>query len=208
MAKGNNSMPSSPNPGNAVAVLFAGGRSSRMMRDKSLLPFGGYGTMGEYQYRRLKKYFAEVYISCKEDKFNFEAPLILDRYPQSSPLVGILSVFETIEDREFFVLSVDAPFVDRNIITTLYDSDPQAHCSAVTAESPQGIQPLCGIYRRSIIPNAKAFLARGDHRLTALLKASGSCSVRFEEESLFANLNYPEEYDKAVQRLRLADSDE
>jgi len=189
-----------------TAVLFAGGRSSRMQRDKSLLPFGGYDTLSEYQYRRLKRYFAEVYISCREDKFDFDPLLIFDRYPQSSPLVGILSVFETLETDAFFALSVDAPFVDEQTITALCDADPEAKCSALVAESPQGIQPLCGIYRRSIVPGAQGFLSRGHHKLTALLNTSGSCTKRFDEESVFANLNYPDEYEEALRRVQRDDS--
>ena len=103
----------------STAVLFAGGKSSRMGRDKSLLPFGGYETLCEYQFQRLQKLFSKVYISTKEQKFGFEAPLILDRYPESSPLIGLLSVFETISEDECFILSVDAPFVDEAVITKL-----------------------------------------------------------------------------------------
>ncbi|MDP1784432.1 MAG: NTP transferase domain-containing protein, partial [Sulfuricurvum sp.] len=36
-------------------ILFAGGKSSRMGSDKSLLPFGGYPTLAQYQYERLSK---------------------------------------------------------------------------------------------------------------------------------------------------------
>jgi len=38
-----------------TAIIFAGGKSSRMGRDKALLPFGGYDTLTEYQYRRLSQ---------------------------------------------------------------------------------------------------------------------------------------------------------
>jgi len=65
------------------AIIFAGGKSSRMGRDKALLPFGEYSTLCEYQYQRLAKIFETVHISTKEAKFDFDAPLIYDLYPQS-----------------------------------------------------------------------------------------------------------------------------
>ena len=62
------------------AVLFAGGRSSRMGQDKALLPFAGFKTLSEYQYRRLSEIFEKVYISSKEDKFDFQADILFDTY--------------------------------------------------------------------------------------------------------------------------------
>lgn len=179
------------------AVIFAGGQSSRMGRDKSLLPFGGYSTLAEYQYRRLKKIFHRVYISTKSDKFPFECHSIYDTYSESSPLVGLISIFETLEEDELFILSVDAPFVDRDIIDALYEKSNNDSFDAIIAESPQGIEPLCGIYRRSIIPIAKKLLSQNNHRLNALLDHAKSHFVSFDNRDLFENLNHPYEYEEA-----------
>ncbi len=55
------------------AIILAGGKSGRMKKDKSLLPFNEYNTLAEFQYRRLSKIFSKVYISTKNNKFDFEA---------------------------------------------------------------------------------------------------------------------------------------
>jgi len=68
------------------AIIFAGGKSSRMGRDKALLPFGGYQSLAQYQYNKLKTIFKDVYISTKKNKFDFEANLIYDTYQINSPL--------------------------------------------------------------------------------------------------------------------------
>jgi len=195
-------MPSDPGPGGATAILFAGGKSSRMMQDKSLMPFGGYKTLSEYQYRRLQKFFKKVYISTKEEKFDFGPSLILDQYSQNSPLVGLISAFEMIPEEAFFVLSVDAPFVSQTIIERLYEAGRESTYDAIIAQSPGGVQPLCGIYRRSIVPSAKSFIAKEDHKLTNLLKASKSHYVKFDEELPFQNLNHPQDYKAALEIIR------
>ncbi|MBN2826189.1 MAG: molybdenum cofactor guanylyltransferase MobA [Campylobacterales bacterium] len=179
-----------------VAVIFAGGKSSRMGEDKSLLPFGGFASMSAFQYHKLTQIFDTVYISAKTHKFDFQAPLILDNYPQSSPLVGIVSVFETIEASEVFVLSVDAPFVDKGVISKLFEQN--GAFDAVIAQSPSGVQPLCGIYKRSLLPKAKEFLDCNNHKLNALLDSVGTCFVAFEEDKKFCNLNYFDEYQEAL----------
>ena len=181
-------------------VLFAGGKSSRMGRDKSLLPFAGYESLSLYQQSRFLPYFKTVYISSKTDKFDFDANVILDRYEVSSPLVGIVSVFETLATVEkVFILSVDAPFVSMEIIDRLYDA--AEGYDAVIAKTKSGRQPLCGLYKRSVLSSAKDNLEKNDHRIGNLLEKVNTKVVFFEEDGAFANLNHPHEYEEALHRL-------
>ena len=80
------------------AIIFAGGRSPRMGKDKALLPFGKQTTLTAYQYKKLKKVFRHVSISAKENKFNFDCQVIPDIYEECSPLVGLLSIFDTLKE--------------------------------------------------------------------------------------------------------------
>jgi molybdopterin-guanine dinucleotide biosynthesis protein A len=184
---------------NIPAVIFAGGKSSRMGKDKALLPFASYSTLAQYQYERLQKLFTKVYISSKTNKFNFEVPLILDKYSDSSPLVGIVSIFETLDVDEVFILSVDAPFVNEKIIQTLLESP--SNSSATIAKTKSGKQPLCGVYRRTILPNALKNLKQNNHRLGYLLEATNSKFIEFEDELSFSNLNHYFEYEEALSRV-------
>jgi molybdopterin-guanine dinucleotide biosynthesis protein A len=185
-----------------TAVIFAGGKSSRMGSDKALLPFGGYSTLGQYQYEKLQKIFNTVYISAKHDKFDFSPPLIKDKYEQSSPLVGLISIFETIDENEVFILSVDAPMIEKEIIEQLYETALSHHdADAIIAGSPQGIEPLCGIYRRSIISLANEFLGLNNHKLVTLLSKSKSVYHLFDSDEPFLNLNHPKEYEQAKELL-------
>jgi len=184
------------------AVIFAGGKSSRMGQDKALLPFGSHATLCHYQYQRLSLLFPKVYISAKADKCGAEAPTITDRYPQSSPMVGLVSVLESIPYDTCFILSVDAPFVDERVIGKLLWASQDLAFDAIVAESPKGRQPLCGIYRRSILPLAKQFITEDRHSLTRLLDQAHSCFVGFENEAYFENLNHPHEYEAAYKRMK------
>jgi molybdopterin-guanine dinucleotide biosynthesis protein A len=182
------------------AIIFAGGRSSRMGEDKSQLAFAGYNSLSEYQYRRMKRLFEKVYLSAKSDKFDFECTIIPDNYTLHSPLAALISVFENLDVSEVFILSVDAPFVDKNVIGRLMKEERKNYDSVV-AESPNGTEPLCGIYRRSILAEAKRMLEKDRHRLTALLESVATKRVKFENKAPFLNLNHPEEYQEALIRL-------
>ena len=180
---------------NIPLVIFAGGKSSRMGKDKALLPFGEYNTLSEFQHKRLSKLFKKVYISAKENKFDFKTNIIEDKYKDNSPLVGIISIFETLNIDKVFILSVDAPFVNKEVIDKLINSNNRF--DAVVAKSKSGVQPLCGVYKRSVLPIAKEHLKNKNHRLQSLLKKVETQFIPFEDDTLFLNLNHPHEYERA-----------
>jgi len=179
------------------AVIFAGGKSSRMGEDKALLPFGDYTTLTEFQLDKLNTMFDKVYISAKENKFDFDCMMIEDNYTENSPLVGIISIFETLKVEEVFILSVDAPFVNKETIEKLLEHN-QSILDVIVAQSPGGLQPLCGLYKRSILPLAHVQLEKGNHRLRDLLNLANTLFVKFDEDTPFTNLNHPDEYQKAL----------
>ena len=180
-------------------IIFAGGKSSRMGEDKALLPFGAYPTLTKYQYSKLSNYFQDVYISAKTDKFDFECRVIEDTQEGYSPLIALLSIFETLEVEEIFILSVDAPFVNKEVIERILENRDEKK-DIVVAKSPSGIQPLCGCYKKTILPLAYAQLEKGNHKLLDLLALSKTELVVFSEDEPFTNINHPQEYKEAFKR--------
>ena len=180
-------------------VIMAGGKSSRMKQDKALLPFGNYDSLAQYQYKRLSPYFDNIYISAKSNKFDFDIDVIEDKYNNSSPLVALISIFETLKVEEVFILSVDAPFISKQTIEKLY-KEAEDKNSVIVAKSNNGVEPLCAIYRRSILDTAKKFLNEENHRLQALLKSVDTQEVSINTNE-FMNLNYPFEYEEAKSQL-------
>jgi len=178
------------------AVIFAGGKSSRMGEDKALLPFGGYPSLAEYQYRRLLPWFGRVALSSREMKFPFEAPVILDRVSEAhSPMVALASVLSKADADAVFIISVDMPFVDAPLIGKLYDAyEADSSIRIAVARSDQGAEPLCGVYSRSLLPQTRRLLQEGEHRMQALLAEVASVEVGCDRPEIFANLNTPEDY--------------
>lgn len=179
-------------------VLFAGGKSSRMGQDKSLLPFGGFPTLTQYQYHRLASLFQSVYISTKTaDKFDFDAPFILDPIDVDyAPTGGFVSSFQTLKNNRIMVISVDTPFVDESVFNALIKAD-RDDLDAVIARTAEGSHPLCGIYHHSLLDDFERMLREGDHRLGKLLGSKNTLYIDFEEEEPFMNLNHPHEYTQA-----------
>jgi len=185
---------------NIPCVIFAGGKSSRMGEDKSLLPFGGFNTLTHYQLSQLSKLFKTVYISSKDkNKFDFEANYIEDIKTDSTyaPTVGFISIFQELKCDRFFAISVDSPFVGEDEIKKLLQNDSK-DSDATIAKTKFGIQPMCGIYHRSLEPKFLEMLKSNNHKLGYLLKSSKTTFVKFENEVAFLNLNNPSEYEEAL----------
>lgn len=184
-------------------VIFAGGKSSRMKEDKSLLPFGTFNTLTEYQLSRLSKIFKNVYISCKEkSKFNFDAEFIEDIKTDSvfAPTAGFISVFEHLKCESFFIISVDSPFVSEDEIKKIVASD-KTDADATVAKTPRGTEPMCGIYHISTKEKFSYMLKENSHKMGQLLNSSNTIYVEFEDEKPFLNLNHPHEYKEALTLL-------
>ena len=184
-------------------IIFAGGKSSRMGEDKSLLPFGGFNTLTEFQLFRLNKIFKNVYISCKDkSKFNFQADFIEDIKTSSTyaPTAGFVAVFEYLTCDRFFALSVDTPFVDEDEMERLIKADKSDN-EATIAKTASGMQPMCGIYHRAISKKFNQMFKEENHKLGYLLKNSKTVFVDFEDEKPFLNLNHPHEYQEALSLL-------
>lgn len=179
-------------------VIFAGGKSRRMGEDKALLPFGGFETLTQFQLAKFKPHFKKVYIGCKsKTKFDFEANFIedLQEFEDSAPHVGLISAFETLDADAIFVLSVDAPFFNIEHFERLYQQ-MNTH-EAIVAKSPNGEQPLCAIYKKSVLPHLKVLTEEKKYRFSYLFEKIDVKFVGFEYEEVFTNLNTPEDYEKA-----------
>lgn len=184
---------------NIPCVIFAGGKSSRMGEDKALLPFAEHNTLTQYQLNQLTELFDDVYVSCKsKTKFDFEANFIEDINQELfAPTTAFISVFSKLDSERFFAVSVDTPFIDISIIETLLSQD-NASFDAVVAVVDEQIQPLCGIYHRSLLPAFIDMEENNIHKLGYLLKKSNVKFVNFHEQNKFLNLNNKEEYNKAL----------
>jgi len=176
------------------AVILAGGKSSRMGRDKALLPFGGYESMAEYQYRRLERVFKNVYISTKENKFNFDANLILDNSNIYSPMVAIESALNYLQD-DFFLISVDIPLLSIEAIEKLREEYlKNSSYDLYILKSTNGLEPTAAIYTKNLLPKISEYIDRDIHKLNYLASNVKKMSLNWSKTEEFLNINYEKTY--------------
>ena len=175
-------------------VILAGGKSSRMKRDKALLPFRGYKSLASYQYERLKPLFNNLYISAKDNKFEFQAPILYDKTNIYSPLAAIYSILTQLKE-DIFIIAVDMPLISIASIKELIDIYSKSSYEIYSFEVDKKAQPTAAIYRYTplLISQIKSQLEQNNHKLNHLLKNSSTYLLQKPQEE-FINLNYPCDY--------------
>ncbi len=189
------------------AFVLAGGQSSRMGRDKAFLRLGGR-TLLERALEAARVVTADVRIVGQKEKFAAYGPVIEDLYPGRGPLAGIHAALRASSAELNLVLGVDTPFLDPGFLRYLLEE--AKHSGAVVTAPRIGgqNQPLCAVYRREFGDLAEPALRAGRNKIDSLFAGT---SVQIIEEALirelafdpgmFDNLNTPEEWEQARQRL-------
>lgn len=169
-----------------------------MGEDKSLLPFGGFSTLTQFQFSRLTPLFQSVHVNAKEDKFNAQFPLIKDISSDVySPMVALFSILSNFKNSYVFCLSVDTPFVGLNEIGKLYKN--LENYDAIIPQCDGTRHPLCGFYHTRIAPKILELIEKDIHKIGALLNQIDTLHVEFENGESFYNLNTPEHFQNAKQ---------
>lgn len=188
------------------AVILAGGKSSRMDRDKALMRFGGNDTMSGYLYNKLSKIFDKVYISSKENKFDFlssKENLILDNSDIFSPMVSLDTIFETLKQEKIFIIPVDTPLVEKETILELIEISERSDHGIIIAKDKNGKRHnLCGVFKSSIKPQIKKCLDNGIHKIEYLIKNCSHKEILFDDSRQFININKKEQYNIAKNILK------
>lgn len=179
-------------------VILAGGKSSRMGEDKSLLPFKNKNSMVEYQYDKLSKIFQNIYISSKTNKFNFNKNLniIIDNEQNiSSPMVALKTIFEKIDNNKIFIITVDTPLIEKNTILNILENS--YNYNIIIAKDKYKIHNLCGVFSKNIYPNILNLIKNNNHKINYLIKNNNHKILFFNNPNQFININRKEDYIKA-----------
>ena len=183
--------------------IVAGGKSSRMKRDKAFLEWEG-GSMIKHIAKELSS-FSEVLISCgdREKYADLGLPLVVDENVDTGPLEGIRALLCAAGCDKVFVCAVDMPFITKEVVRFLLDKmDPDTDC--IVAKSSDTVEPLCAIYKKTALPAIEEMMERGQYRIRELFD---NIKVQYADLSeggfssdVVQNLNTFTEYSKAREK--------
>ena len=188
----------------ASLVILAGGRSTRMGRDKAALPVAGV-TLLEWMVRRLGPEFRETIVAGAVPPVG--AREAADRCADAGPLAGIEAGLLIARSPYVFVVACDMPRAGARLGSLLIER-AAGHDAAVPRIDGRA-QPTCAAYARAAAPKIGAYLDGGARRATAVLDALDAVFVdeRELESAEIAtheldDLDTPAEYDAFIASLR------
>jgi len=182
------------------AALFAGGRSSRMGRDKAFLEIDG-APLWQRQLQILReldpsKIFIAGPARPEWDESGLE--IVVDAKTDAGPLGGLVAVLRRCKNTRLLALAVDLPNMTSEFLGQLL-----AICSnncGVIPKRSERFEPLAAVYSTHCLPLAEKCLSASKYSLQQFARHATKIGLMTTKEivnteaSLFFNLNTPADF--------------
>jgi molybdenum cofactor guanylyltransferase len=182
------------------AVLLAGGRSSRMGRNKVAVAIDGE-PLWQRQLRTLRATGAEEVLISGPSNGPYAgagARIVEDFAGGLGPIAGIAAALRQARHRRVLVLAIDLPAMPSRFLAGLVRESERAGCGIVP-HGERGFESLAAVYLRECLPLAEAALHGEDRSLQRFVQAAIAAEfaapreMLAEERPLFLNVNTPED---------------
>lgn len=187
-----------------TGAILAGGRSSRMGRDKAFLPFpapDGPALLTRQAALLRDLGIDDLLLSGRPEtdyRTTFpDARVVVDAVSNAGPLAGLSAILAAARHPWVLVIAVDLPRLTPEMLQTLLLTG--AGQIGVVPQSPHGFEPLVALYPQALLPSLSAALERKQLGLQCLLRAAvddglmRAWPIPPEHSSLFANWNTPDD---------------
>ncbi|MBO1050659.1 MAG: molybdenum cofactor guanylyltransferase [Dolichospermum sp. DET73] len=187
-----------------TTIVLAGGKSTRMGRDKALIPIRGVPmlqlicTIAEactdkvYIVTPWPERYQELLTS--KSQFIREVPLSGEtgNEPRThGPLVGFMQGLAAVETNWVLLLACDLPNLRLEILQdwiSKLDTIPENKMAALV-QNNQIWQPLCGFYRRRCLPELSQYVEQGGRSFQQWLKSYSVEVLPLEDSQMLFNFN-------------------
>lgn len=193
--------------------ILAGGKSSRMGREKAFLKLNQETFLGRIL--RQCRDFPEVYVSVARQTpeileviRGFPCRLIEDDLKEYGPVEGVYQILCAANQDYVLITATDMPFLTADFLKCLAGCiRGDENCLILRNQGKN--EMLCSIYSKKLIPLMADMRMRGEHRLKYILEQTEARYIDVEELGDFgkelSNINTPREYlaimEKSAARL-------
>ncbi|WP_158748754.1 molybdenum cofactor guanylyltransferase [Acidobacterium sp. S8] len=153
--------------------VLAGGRSTRMGRDKALLHYNGRPLV-EHAVGLLREAELEPYIVGTRADLATYAPVIEDLHPDCGPLGGMEAALAATGSEWNVFLPVDLPLLPVIFLRYLKERVGITAAEATIPSFAGRPQPLCAVYSRSLLGGIRRAIAGGDYKVMRTVETAAS----------------------------------
>jgi len=188
-----------------LGVVLAGGKSTRLGRDKAWLRFGDRPLLCQVA-ELLARVTGDILISGRDpSEFGLEAPWLPDVIDNMGPAGGVLTVLAAT-GRPCLILSCDLPFLDAATLDRLvavWRRRPDwALMTTYRIRETGYIESLVAVYEPGGAALVRHSLAQGERRLSAIFPEQQRLHLDYSREDTalaraFFNINSPPDLERA-----------
>lgn len=177
-------------------LILAGGKSSRMGKDKAFLEFG---ERPQYLHlaHKLKDQCEHVFISCRKDQqdlFTEDFPLLFDKFEELGPYGAILTAFQHCPDVAWLVVACDLPLVSKETLQQLLEERNSTRIATAFYNAETGLpDPLITLWEPKAYPRLLYFLSQGYSCPRKALINSDSEVINPKDPAWLKNVNTPDD---------------
>ncbi len=173
-------------------IILAGGKSSRMGKDKCLLTVENQFFI-EKVISVLKNFTGKILISANAEVYSrFGYETVSDKFKNCGPMCGIFSALQASKCHRNIVLPCDMPFISPKILEILI-KHPAENIWAVYKNK---VYPTVGIYSAGLLPVLEEKIRNKQFKLMTLEPFFEKINFDTFDEKCFVNVNTPGDYKK------------
>ena len=189
--------------------ILTGGASSRMGTDKARLSLGGL-TFLERIAGALQSIAPDIsVVSARPETFALSLPVVADIHRDCGALGGLHAALRACRASWAAIVSCDLPFVTGELFARLAEFRNEETDAVAPVQTDGRPQPLCALYSPArCLARVERLLQEGERRPRVLLRQVRTRWVAPTElidlrdaELFFMNLNTPEDYRRAVEKV-------
>ena len=179
-------------------LVLAGGRSTRMLRDKATLPYQGRNQLDramELLQRCVVQAFVSVRPDQRQDPARARYAQVVDAHEGLGPIAGIAAAQVMQPGAAWLVLACDLPYLDADTIAHLLAHRDPARIATAYRSSHDGLpEPLCAIWEPRSAGLILEYVAAGKSCPRKFLIRSDALLLEQPHPQALDNINTPEEY--------------
>jgi molybdenum cofactor guanylyltransferase len=173
-------------PSAGEAFVLAGGRSTRMGQDKTLLRVAGRSLL-ELALDKLRALgldaSATPRIAGTRPDLSSYAPVVPDLHPGCGPLSGIEAALAATTQPLNLFLPVDLPLLPARFLGWMLRRAEITGALVTVPRANGRPQPLCAVYHRDLLPGVTASVAAGNYKVMAVV--TGAAQSRSQAIDVF-----------------------
>ena len=180
-----------------AGFVLTGGRSTRMGRDKALLPIEG-SVLVERTAERVRAAAGSVTLIGAPTRYaHLGLPVLPDLVSDGAPcgpICGLHTALKTTRADWNLVVACDMPGLTAGFLSELLAAARQLECACLAPQTDSGLHPLCAVYHRRAADAVEFAIQHKRFKMHDLLKSFGAVSWPVADASLLENVNTPLEW--------------